>query len=661
MKRWPSLFALSILGCAADARAAIRLPRLVSDNMVLQRDAPLTVWGWAAPGERVSITFHGARVTAKTNRQGRWQASLPPQAAGGPFDMKLRGKNRLVVKNVLLGDVWLASGQSNMQFPLVRQGDFGGVSDAEREQRTANFPRIRLFQVTRGTALAPAADVTSTGWSAATPASVANFSAIAYLFGRELHQRYDVPIGLIDATWGGTPAETWISANSLQAFPDFAASAARAAAIPAGAAKDYDGYLKAKSQWYQLHGTDDRGRVDGRDVWAQPAFDDSHWPTIVEPQPWPRKAVENFDGTLWLRKAIAVPANRAGDTVRVHLGKLLQAETTYFNGHEVGRAKGEIAERDYEVPGEFVVAGRNVVAVRLEGQYQSGDGFVGMHGEAADMYVDVGGTPVPLAGVWSYQPGPDLSGLPKPPPLAEFRKSVPQAPTLLFNGMVSPLDPFRVKGVIWYQGETNVGRAVQYRTLFPTLIKDWRAAWGYDMPFLFVQLAGYGHDRPEPTESPWAELREAQAAALALPLTGMATAVDVGDENDVHPKNKQAVAHRLALSAAKVAYHQSIVAAGPSFRSMQIEDDKIRIRFTDIGGGLRLPKNADGLQGFAVAASTGDFVWAVASIDGDSVLVGNPSIREPVAVRYDWSNTPHGNLYNKEGLPALPFRTDQGP
>jgi sialate O-acetylesterase len=299
--------------------------------------------------------------------------------------------------------------------------------------------------------------------------------------------------------------------------------------------------------------------------------------------------------------------------------------------------------------------------VRLEGQYQTGDGFVGMHGEAGTMYVDVGGTPVPLAGVWSYQPGPDLTGLPKPPPLAEFRKTVPQAPTLLFNGMVSPLVPFRLKGVIWYQGETNVGRAVQYRTLFPTLIKDWRTAWGYDMPFLFVQLAGYGHDRPEPTDSPWAELREAQSAALALPLTGMATAIDVGDENDVHPRNKQAVAHRLALSAAKVAYHQPIVAAGPSFRSLQIEDDKIRIRFSDIGGGLRVLKNADGVQGFAIAAATGDFVWAVASIDGDSVLVTNPSIREPVAVRYDWSNTPHGNLVNKEGLPALPFRTDQGP
>jgi sialate O-acetylesterase len=653
-----AMLGASLLGIAADARAAIKLPRLVSDNMVLQRDAPLVIWGWAHRGERIVIDFHGARLKTRTNAQGRWQVTLPPQPAGGPFDMKLRGKNVVVVKNILMGDVWLASGQSNMEFPLVAHDGFGGVLDAAHEQSAANFPQIRLFLVERATAMTPRADVTSAGWVVVTPATVANFSAVAYLFGRELHRRFGVPVGLIDSTWGGTPAETWTSANSLQAFPEFAAAAQREASIPASASKEYESYLKTKSEWYKAHGNDDRGRIDGHDVWAARGFDDSRWPTVIEPQPWSRKAVENFDGTLWMRKVVLVPENHAGDTLHVHLSRLLQADTTYFNGRKIGQTRGESTERDYEVPGEVVLAGRNVVAVRLEGQNQAGDGFVGMHGDAGDMYVDISGTIVSLAGAWSFQSGPDLTGLPKPPPLAEFLTSVPQAPSLLFNGMIAPLTPYRLKGVIWYQGETNVGRAPQYKKLFPALIKDWRAAWGYDMPFLFVQLAGYGHDRPEPTESPWAELREAQAGALALPLTGMATAIDVGDENDVHPKNKQAVAHRLALAAGKVAYHQPGVAAGPSYKSMAIEDEQIRIRFSDIGGGLRIPKGAEDLQGFAVAAAMGDFVWAVANIDGDSVVVSNPSIRDPVAVRYDWSNTPHGNLVNKEGLPAVPFRTD---
>ena len=446
--------------------------------------------------------------------------------------MRLRGNNKkpLLVKNILLGDVWLASGQSNMQFPLVRQGDFGGVLDADKEQRGANFPRIRLYQLKRSTALAPATEVAASGWQPVSPASVANFSAIAYLFGRELHQRYDIPIGLIDSTWGGTPAETWMSAASLQDFPDLDASVKRAATLPATAAKDYETYLTAKAEWYQAHGHDDRGRVEGRDLWAALNFDDSRWPTIVEPRPRPSKAVPNFDGTLWLRKTVNVPANRAGEDIHVHLCALLKSDTTYFNGHVIGHTQQEGAERDYTVPGNVVVAGRNVVTVRLEGEQQSGDGYVGMHGDAADLYVDLNGMIISLAGGWSYQTGPDVSELPKPPPLTEFRTAVPQAPALVFNAMVAPLTDWRIKGVIWYQGEANVGRALQYRTLFPTLIKDWRTAWGYDMPFLFVQLAGFGHDRPEPARSAWAELREAQAGALALPGTAMASAVDVGDE-----------------------------------------------------------------------------------------------------------------------------------
>lgn len=446
----------------ANANAALRLPRLVSDNMVLQRDAPAVVWGFAAPRENITVTLHGRRSATRTDAQGRWQVILPALPAGGPYELTVAGTRTVTLKNILLGDVWLASGQSNMQFPLVTHGNFGGVVNAEREQASANHPQIRLYRVNRTTASSPQTDVESSGWMVVTPGSVADFSAVGYLFGRELHQRYHVPIGVIDATWGGTPAETWMSAET------------------------------------------------------------------------------------------AVPA----------------------------------------------------------------------------------------------------------PPAAAMHPGVPQDPALLFDGMIAPLTPFRLKGIIWYQGEANVDRAAQYRTVFPLLIRDWRRAWGAELPFLFVQLAGYGQDPADPGDAPWAQMREAQSAALDLPATGMATAVDVGEATDVHPKNKQAVAHRLALAAFRVAYGESAVATSPAFRSQQIEGGTIRIRFTDGGPGLHAADAQGRLRGFTIAGADGRFVRAEARIERDTVVVGNPAIEHPVAVRYDWANMPQGNLYNQAGLPALPFRSD---
>jgi sialate O-acetylesterase len=651
-----ALLAASLV-MAAPAHADASLPRLVGDNMVLQRDTPLQIWGWADPGERVRVFFRGRVLSTHADLTGQWSARLRPQHAGGPDDMRIQAKNNLILRNIMVGDVWLASGQSNMQFPMAREGGFGGVADADREIAAANFPQIRLFNVDRATAMRPAADVGSRGWVAVTPESIRGFSAVAYLFGRELFQRYQVPIGLIESAYGGTPAETWVSERSLKKFPEFAASIARQSRSDAHAEAGFDAYLEARNRWYLVHGAEDRGAA-AHDPWSAADHAAADWPTITEPAPWPIKAVKDFDGTMWYRREIEVLPAEAGNSIRLHLSRLLQADTTYFNGTEVGATSGEIPSRDYLVPGTLVSAGRNVITIRLSGQYASGDGYVGMLGEASQMYADLGSRRIPLAGTWRYQPGPDLSELPEAPPLAEFRSQFPQSPTVVFNAMIAPLAPYRLKGVIWYQGESNVGRAEQYRSLFPALIEDWRSHWGYRLPFLYVQLPGFDADGPAPAQSARAELRDAQSAASSIAATGMASAIDLGERDDNHPKNKQDVAHRLALAARNVAYGESVVSSGPTFRSKRIEGARIRIEFANLGSGLRASDQPTAVRGFAIAAKHGPFVSASARLDGNSVIVWSDSIPDPATVRYDWANSPDGNLYNIEGLPALPFRTD---
>jgi sialate O-acetylesterase len=652
------------LAWARTAHADIRLPRLVGDNMVLQRDAPITIWGWADPGERVAIAFRDQRRKTRADAHGNWSVTLAPLSAGGPDSMRLAAHRTIILSNILVGDVWLASGQSNMEFPLQSQDGFGGVNDAEREVAQAHYPSMRLFLVTRDAALTPRQDVRSDGWQAVTPANVGRFSAVAYLFGRELHQRHAVPIGLIESSWGGTPAECWIGAGSLTRFPEFSASIARLSRVDDRAIAAYRDYLSLRNAWYATHGLEDRGRVEGQDQWAAATYSEQSWPTSLQPQPWPRKAIKEFDGTMWFRRSIQLDANAAARVQRLHLMHLREADTTYFNGVRIGAVEGETRERDYDIPAGLAHAGSNSITVRIAGSYAAGSGYVGMLGDAADLYLQIGPQRLPLAGTWSYQPGPDLTALPEPPSMAEFMTSFPQAPVVLYDGMIAPLIRYRIRGAIWYQGESNAARAVQYRTLFPTLIRDWRSHWGYEFPFLFVQLAGYGPDAPDPGDYAWAELREAQAGALALPRTAMAVAIDVGDAADIHPRDKQTVAHRLALAAERVMYDGSLVASGPRYRSMHREGNQIRLHFDDDGSGLlfrNAPQSSDIGRGFSIAGPDGQFHWAIAQIDGADVVVSSTDVTAPSAVRYDWGNTPDGNLYNRAGLPAPPFRTDAPP
>lgn len=640
-----------------ESLASVRLPRLVGDNMVLQRDASLNIWGWASAGEQITVSFRGHQVSTKANDKGDWLINLPSQQAGGPFEMTITGSNVITLKNILVGDVWLASGQSNMEFPMSSDTGFGGVVNEKEEIAAANYPQIRLFTVKRNTSLVPLSDVDSSGWSETTPQSIRQFSAVAYFFARDIQQHHHIPIGLIHSSWGGTPAEAWTSDATMLKFDDFREIMKRKLAVTQQQWHDYDVYLETRKAWYAKHQHDDRGTVDGKPVWSAADFNDASWPVTTMPKPWPAKLPKDFDGTIWLRKHVQLNSEQAKAGINLHLSKWVRRDTTYFNGHQVGTMDGGGLSRDYTVGSEFLKVGDNVIAMHVEGESSSGAGFVGSYVDPADVFIIAGNINIPLGGDWKYQPAPDLSELPEIPSTAEFRSPFPQAPTLLFNAMLAPLAQFKIKGAIWYQGEANAGRAAQYSRLFPAMIKDWRAAYGYEFPFLFVQLAGFGSDTPQPSESAWAELREAQEMTLSLPQTGMATAVDIGDAEDIHPRNKQEVGKRLALIARNKVYKEKVNYSGPRYDSMQVQGARIRLRFTDTDSGLMTKGNA--LKGFAIAGADGKYVWANAVIDGKDVIVSSDAIKQPVSVRYDWGNTPQGNLYNKEGLPALPFRTDK--
>jgi sialate O-acetylesterase len=665
------LFVLALCAVTA-AWGDVRLPRLVGDGMVLQRDAETMIWGWADPGEGVRVAFKGRTLNTDADRKGHWSMKLGSYPAGGPFDMSIVGHNSITLHDIWVGDVWLASGQSNMEMPMNAGEKWrGGVDGAVQELALAWYPEIRLFKVERNATPTPQADVGSKqGWQAVTPRSAAEFSAVAYFFGRALYKRYHVPIGLIDSTWGGTAAETWMSEAALGPFPEFAAPLRSLTQVTAQSRADYQRYVQEKSAWYQLHGGEDRGLADGRPVWADPHFDASGWPIIVVPRPFSAcgKDFNGFRGVVWMRRTITVPPGQ--NYVAIHLGEwVAENDQTFFNGDKIGETNGVSKPRNYIVPADHVHEGLNTLVVRL--QVNDPDipctGIFIPDAPSPDhqLRADIGRTTVSLQGPWSYQTGPDVSTLPVAD-VATLAAAPPSpedplfSPTVLFNGMINPLLHFKVKGVIWYQGESNAQdhRAAQYRTLFPALIADWRRHWGYEFPFLFVQLAGFGHNKSEPAEYQWADLREAQALALAIPHTGMATAVDIGNELDIHPKDKLDVSRRLALVAAKVAYGEDIIDSGPTYQSMEVQGTEIRIKFSSLGGGLTVKDKYGYIRGFEIAGSDHLFHWAQARPDGNDIVVFNEVVREPTAVRYDWANTPDGNLYNREGLPALPFRTD---
>ncbi|GAB2955385.1 sialate O-acetylesterase [Hymenobacter coalescens] len=631
---------------APATEAAVRLPRLIGDGMVLQRGVPVPVWGWADKGEAVAVSFQGKTYRATAGPDGRWRVQLPALKAGGPYEMTLKGSNQLTVRDILVGDVWLCSGQSNMELPMARVRD--KYPDVVAQ---ATNPQIRQFDApTRYAVRGPQRDLPSGRWTAADPRSVLQFTAVGYFFARELYARYKVPIGLIRAAVGGSPAESWLSADALKAFPAYQQRATQLQDSATQVAAVQQQEQAASNAWYRRLREQDRGFAKGQAPWTAPGYDASGWKIMNIPGYWADQGLGAVNGVVWFRREIDVPAAMVGQPARLELGTIVDADSVYLNGQFVGTTSYQYPPRKYNLPATALKPGKNVLVVRVINSAGRG-GFT----PDKTYELQAAGQRLDLRGAWQYQLGTTAAPLAAP---TFFQWQ----PGVLYNGMVAPIAPYAVKGVIWYQGESNASRQPrEYLPLFSALIGDWRRAWQQpQMPFLYVQLANFMQAKDQPVESSWAELREAQRRTLnAVPHTGMAVAIDAGEWNDIHPLDKETVGHRLALQAQREAYGEtSVVASGPLYQSMKITGNKATLSFRNVGGGL-VAKGDGALKHFAVAGPDQQWVWAQARIEGDNVVVWSEQVATPVAVRYAWADNPQGaNLYNKAGLPASPFRTD---
>jgi sialate O-acetylesterase len=642
--------------------AKIKLPEIFKDNMVLQRNIEVPVWGWASNGETIKLTFNGQKVKTKSNIKGRWLINLKPMQAGGPYVMVIEGEDTVKIKNILVGDVWICSGQSNMEMPVKGWPPECPIKNSDKEIKEANYPEIRFFIVPQDMDTKVKDDIDGGKWIEAVKDNIAPFSAVGYFFSRNIFNEIKVPIGLIGAYWGGSVIETWISGEALKRGTDFESVVKEMEDKSLTVERIKKNIDEKFNKWIDELTKRDSGFRNSEPIWAQNDTDISDWKEMELPEFWGNvkdTKLINFNGAVWFKKEVNLLNVYEGMDLILELGRISDRDETFFNGVKIGETNHNWTERFYKIPGDIVKAGRNVITVRIS--YTSNWGSI--IGDPGDFCLrpKEGYAFIPIKGIWKYKIGAESIGK---KPLGRFDKN--SMPTLLYNAMIAPLTPYRIKGVIWYQGEGNTGRAYQYRSLFPLLINDWRAHWDQgDFPFLFVQLANYGQVVREPGESPWAELREAQTVALSLPNTGMAVTIDIGEAFNVHPKNKQDVGKRLALAALKVAYNKDLVYSGPMYESMSIEGDKIRVRFNNTGSGLTAKDRYGYLKGFAIAGEDKKFEWAKAIIVPDefgilnTIEVYSDRVKNPVAVRYGWADNPDdANLYNLEGLPASPFRTD---
>lgn len=634
-----------------ESNANVRMASIFGDHMVLQRGIEIPVWGWADSGEKITTTFCGQSVSVKADKSGRFMVKFLPMDAGGPYEMTIQGKNEIVLSDVLIGDVWICGGQSNMEMPV--KGFTGQpITNSDRELQNANYNSLRLITVERNMSTEPVDSFESSGWKSAMGENIEDFSAVGYFFGKEIFLDQNVPIGLVSVNWGGTNCETWTSAESLEDDPDFGTVVKEMQET----GLSVEDYLATSSEsfnkWVEKVNKDDEGFKEG---WMDHEGSPGDWLEMEIPGLWEDNGHAGFDGSMWFTREVILPETYAGRELTIRVGKIDDSDLTYFNGIKIGGLENQWNTlREYRVPAKLAKAGKNYITIRV---FDTGGGG-GINGSPGDLVLLLDGISegISLSGKWSYKIGYKMN---QNPPSINFGPN--SKPTLLYNGMLNPLIPFGIKGAIWYQGESNASRAYQYRRLFPLMIRDWREKWGQgDFPFLFVQLAAYYPVDDQPVESAWAELREAQHKTLNVVLnTGMAVATDIGEANNIHPANKEDVGKRLALAALKIAYNQEIVYSGPVYQTKEIDGNEIRLNFTQTGSGLIAKDKYGYLKGFTIAGEDKKFYWAKARIESNSVFIYHPAIKDPVAVRYAWYNNPEdANLYNMEGLPASPFRTD---
>jgi sialate O-acetylesterase len=638
---------LASLFSSAPANANIRLPQLVSDHMVLQRDMKINIWGWASPGEKITVSFNGKKANAVSGADQKWLVVFPAMHAGGPYTMTIKGGNEIMLSDILIGDVWFCSGQSNMVLSMERLKE-----KYPDEVANDHFPEIRNFFVPTALDILKVHDDLPPGsWKPAVGDNILQIGGLTYFFARQLYLKYHVPIGIINSSVGGFPIQSWLSAAAVKNFPNlellfnnYADTAYINNLNRARAAKVY-----ADSHPVFIA---DKGTT-GPVKWIDPGFIPENWHRFWLPGYWADQGVKNLHGVLYFRKEIDVPVSMTGAPAKLFLGCIVDADSTFVNGKFVGNITYQYPPRRYTIPPGLLKAGKNVIVVKLINTGGKG-GFV----PDKNYSLNANGQRIDLRGEWTYQVARVIH--PQPDSLAADGWIMKNSLTGLFNTMVAPAIQYSIKGFLWNQGESNISNPDNYEKYLSALISDWRNKWNEgDIPFIYAQLPNFGEVEYSPSESNWAQMRQHQLEAMTSPNTGMAVAIDAGQWNDLHPLDKKDVGERMALWAEHLAYGSAEPDySGPVYQSYKIEDNKIILSFNHTGTGMTI-KGAGDLYYFSIAGTDKKYVWAKAKIDGDKIIVWSDEIPKPVAVRYAWADNPEGaNLYNKKGLPASPFGTE---
>lgn len=627
---------LLLLALGFYANANIRLPKLFADDMVLQRNKSIPVWGWADANEKIEVRFNRQTKTTKADKTGKWTIHLEAEKAGGPYELFIKGKNTIVIKNVLVGEVWICSGQSNMEFKVNEADNF------EKEKQEANNPFIRQFTVSRDLSSLPKEDLKEGKWTICDKTTVGNFTAVGYFFAKKIYSELQIPIGLLNASWGGTCSETWTSREGFENSAEFKEMIEKMPKVNLDSISK--SFIKSMEKKIEL--------VQGSKInlalaatYKAFSFNDASWPELNEPEAWETQALSEFDGVVWLRKSITLSAHEAGKAATIELAMIDDEDISYVNGIEIGRNVNWDAKRQYAIPAGILKEGKNVISIRV---VDNGGGG-GIYGKSEDLKLTIADVTIPLSGKWKYQVESIQS---------DFGPN--NYPSLLYNAMINPLIPFAFQGVLWYQGESNAPRAYQYRKAFPLLITDWREKWNQgNFPFYFVQLANFVTEGNSNQGCDWAELREAQSLSLKVPNTGMVVTTDISIPANLHPTNKQDVGRRLAAIALNQVYAKNEICNGPTFESMEIQGNQINATFNHTGSGLSTPDKYGYIKGFEVAGNDQIFHYARAFISNNKITISCEEVANPIALRFGWiGDASENTLFNKEGLPAVPFRTD---